>query len=57
MATVDLNSEFKNIVIDDNNINFGLTINSVGYKTILQNKNLDGNNIEKRKFHYKKGKI
>ncbi|MDD3322283.1 MAG: AraC family transcriptional regulator [Paludibacter sp.] len=57
MALVDLNSEFKNIVIDDNNINFGLTINSVGYKTILQNEKLDGINIEKFKFHYKKGKI
>jgi len=58
MGVSDFYSEFKNVVIDDNNINFGLTINSVGYKSILQNDVIiKSNKIKDFRFHYKKGKV
>ncbi len=52
MTDINLQSEFKNMVIDDDNINFGLTINSVGYKSIWTD-----DKIDKTKYLYKKGKL
>lgn len=58
MSNTDLQSEFKNVVIDDDNVNFGITINSVGYKSILPDEKIAKANINKDfKFQYKKGKV
>ncbi len=58
MTALDFNSEFKNAVIDDNNINFGLTVNSVGCKTILHDDKIQVNDrIRNYKYHYKKGRF
>ncbi len=58
MNNPDLQSEFKNVVIDDDNINFGLTINSVGYKSILPDEKIAKANVNKDiRFQYKKGKV
>ncbi len=58
MNSSDLHSEFRNVVIDDNNINFGLTINSVGYKSILPNDTIQkSNKIKDFRYQYKKGKV
>jgi len=54
----DLQSEFSNILIEDNHLNFGLTINSVGSKTILPNESIArASNIKDYKYLYKKGRI
>ncbi|HRZ96380.1 MAG TPA: AraC family transcriptional regulator [Paludibacter sp.] len=58
MNQKDFQSEFKNVVIDDDNINFGLTINSVGYKSILPDEKIAlSNKIKDFKYQYKKGKV
>ncbi len=58
MNNNDLLSEFNNILIEDNQLNFGLTINSVGSKTILPNENIArASNIKDYKYQYKKGRI
>lgn len=56
MNNTNLLSEFKNVVINDDNINFGITINSVGYKLVHANENKK-NQSKDFKFHYKKGKV
>ena len=51
----DQQSEFSNILIEDNHLNFGLTINSVGNKTILPNEGIARvSNIKDYKYLYKK---
>lgn len=58
MNNSDLQSEFKNVVIHDDNINFGLTINSVGYKSILPDEKIAKTNANKDiRYQYKKGKV
>lgn len=58
MIQQDLLSEFKNVVIDDDNINFGLTINSVGYKNVLPNETISkSNTIKNFKYQYKKARV
>lgn len=58
MDIANLQSEFKNVVIDDDNINFGITINSVGYKSILPNEKIaKAEKIKDLRFQYKKGKV
>lgn len=58
MIQQDLLSEFKNVVIDDDNINFGLTINSVGYKSVLPNESLTkSNKVKNFKYQYKKARV
>ena len=58
MQQSDLLSEFNNIINIDNRLNFGLTVNSVGYKKILPDEKITptekGKNL---KFHFKKGRI
>lgn len=54
----DLQSEFSNVSGVDNHLNFGLTVNSVGYKTILPNENIARAGKSKDyKFQYKKGRV
>ena len=51
-------SEFKNVVIKDDNINFGITINSVGYKMVHANEKKNSTTQSKDfKYQYKKGKV
>ena len=54
----DQQSEFINVQIEDNHLNFGLTINSVGSKTVLPNESIaKASNIKDYKYLYKKGRI
>ncbi|MEI6754031.1 MAG: AraC family transcriptional regulator [Paludibacter sp.] len=58
MIVNDIYSEFRNVVIDDDNINFGITINSVGFKSILPHEDKDKTNrIKDYRYQYKKGKV
>lgn len=58
MNNADLLSEFKNVVIADDNINFGITINSVGYKLVHADEKLSkANQTKDIRFQYKKGKV
>jgi AraC-like DNA-binding protein len=58
MNKTELQSEFKNVVIEDNDISFGLTINSIGHKSIMPSKSIsETNKIRDFKYHYKKGKV
>jgi AraC-like DNA-binding protein len=58
MNNIELQSEFKNVVIEDNDISFGLTINSIGFKSILPNDHIsDTKKIKDFKYQYKKGKV
>ncbi|MFZ4581388.1 MAG: AraC family transcriptional regulator [Paludibacter sp.] len=51
-------SEFKNVVIKDDNINFGITINSVGYKMVHADEKKNNTTQSKDfKYQYKKGKV
>ena len=51
-------SEFKNVVIKDDNINFGITINSVGYKMVHADEKKNSTTQSKDfKYQYKKGKV
>jgi AraC-like DNA-binding protein len=51
-------SEFKNVVIKDDNINFGITINSVGYKMVHADEKKNSTPQSKDfKYQYKKGKV
>lgn len=54
----DLQSEFSNVIVEDNHLNFGLTVNSVGYKSILPNENIARvNKFKDYKYQYKKGRV
>jgi len=54
----DLQSEFNNILIEDNHLNFGLTINSVGSKTVLSNESIENtSSIRHYKYQFKKGRV
>lgn len=54
----NLQVEFSNLLIEDNQLNFGLSINSVGNKTILSNEKMArASNIKDYKYQYKKGRI
>lgn len=58
MRMNDLQSEFRNVIIEADDIDFGLTINSVGYKSILPDvKKAGTNKIKDYKFHYKVGRV
>lgn len=58
MNISDLQTEFSNVVTDDNHANFGFTVNSVGYKTILAYPNKSQTDqIKDFKFHFKKGRV
>lgn len=58
MENTDLQSEFSNVINSDNYLNFGLTVNSVGYKTILPNENIARAGRSKDyKYQYKKGRV
>jgi AraC-like DNA-binding protein len=58
MNNIELQSEFKNVVIEDNDISFGLTINSIGFKSILPNDSIsEANKVKDFKYQYKKGKV
>lgn len=58
MNQSNLHFEFDNVLIEDNHLNFGLSINSVGSKTILSNENsARSSNIKDYKYQYKKGRI
>lgn len=58
MNNEELQSEFRNVVIEDDNINFGITINSVGYKSILPNIRISKfDKIDEFNSHYKKGRV
>jgi len=51
-------SEFSNALVEDNQLNFGLTVNSVGYKSILPiEKVTRTNSIEDLRYRFKKGKV
>ncbi|MDD3080557.1 MAG: AraC family transcriptional regulator [Paludibacter sp.] len=54
----DLQSEFRNDPILNHFEDFGLTVNSVGYKVITPNKKIaTGNRSRNYKFYFKRGKI
>lgn len=54
----ELQSEFNNILIEDNHLNFGLTVNSVGSKSIFPNESIaKASNIRDYKYQYKKGRV
>ena len=58
MENTDLQSEFSNVIRADNRLNFGLTVNSVGYKTILPNENIArAGKSRDYKYQYKKGRV
>ncbi|MDD4992795.1 MAG: AraC family transcriptional regulator [Paludibacter sp.] len=58
MKNIELQSEFKNVVIEDNDIHFGLTINSIGFKSILLNENrIKASQIKDFRYQYKKGSV
>ena len=58
MNNIELQSEFKNLVIEDNDISFGLTINSIGYNSIMPNEYIAKvNKIKDFKYQFKKGKV
>jgi AraC-like DNA-binding protein len=58
MNNIEIQSEFKNFVIEDNDISFGLTINSIGYKSIMPNEYIAKvNKIKDFRYQYKKGKV
>jgi AraC-like DNA-binding protein len=58
LENTDLQSEFSNVINSDNYLNFGLTVNSVGYKTILPNENIARAGRSKDyKYQYKKGRV
>ncbi|MBV5283604.1 MAG: AraC family transcriptional regulator [Paludibacter sp.] len=57
MDSVKLESEFQNIVIEDDNLSFGLTINSIGCKSILPDEHIaNSNKIKDFRHQFKKGK-
>jgi AraC-like DNA-binding protein len=51
-------SEFSNMNIEDNYLNFGLIVNSVGYKSILPNESIARpNKFKDYKYQYNKGSV
>lgn len=58
MLIDELQSEFSNLNIEDNYLNFGLIVNSVGYKSVLCNENIARpNNFKDYKYQYKRGRV
>ncbi|MBP1663180.1 MAG: AraC family transcriptional regulator [Bacteroidetes bacterium] len=58
MKNIELQSEFKNVVIENNDINFGLSLNSIGFKSLLSNGNsVNANKVRDFRYKYKKGKV
>jgi len=58
MLQKEFRTEFKNNIVEDQVVNFGLTINSVGFKSIIQaNYDNSSESIEDYKFQFKKGVI
>lgn len=58
MLIDELQSEFSNLNIEDNNLNFGLIVNSVGCKSVLCNEKIArSNNLKDYKYQYKKGRV
>lgn len=53
-----LHSEFNIAGIEDSRLNFGLTVNSVGYKSMLPEVNVnDSGGVKDRKYQFKKGRV
>lgn len=58
MNTNTLQSEFNNTASTDNHANFGFTVNSVGYKSILPDEHLRRDSqIKDIRYHFKKGRV
>jgi AraC-like DNA-binding protein len=58
MKETEIQSEYRNIDIEDTHLNFGLTVNSVGYKTILPDESIaNSSKVNKYKFQFKKGRV
>lgn len=58
MNPISLQSEFSIPGIDDHRLNFGLTVNSVGYKALLPEADTQRSGTNKDyRFHFKKGRV
>ena len=58
MENNDLQSEFSSRKAEDKHLDFGLTVNSVGHKTILPNELIArANKFRDYKFQFKKGRV
>jgi AraC-like DNA-binding protein len=58
MNNNDLQSEFNNIILEDNQMNFGLTVNSVGSKSIVPKENVSrASKFKDYKYQYKLGRV
>jgi AraC-like DNA-binding protein len=58
MKNRDILSEFNNVIFENEHINFGLTVNSVGLKSILPAENVDKEDkVTRLKYQFKKGRI
>jgi AraC-like DNA-binding protein len=58
MKNRDILSEFNNVIFENEHFNFGLTVNSVGYKSIFPAENIHKEDqITKFKFQFKKGRV
>lgn len=57
MNNRDIQSEFNNVIFENEHINFGLTVNSVGSKSIFPDENVSDKKVKDYRYQFKRGRV